>query len=99
MEIKKEVNGNKAVIGLTGRLDTTTSPQLEAELNELFETVNDIVFDFNGLEYISSAGLRVLLMSQKTMNKKSGEMVIVNACQEIKEILDITGFSDVLNIK
>ena len=64
MEIKKEVNGNKAVIGLTGRLDTTTSPQLEAELNELFETVNDIVFDFNGLEFTNLKSAKYMFFQQ-----------------------------------
>jgi anti-sigma B factor antagonist len=85
-------------IELTGRLDTTTAPDLEKEVKGNIEGVESLVFDFNDLEYISSAGLRVLLSAQKIMNKQ-GEMVVKNVSDDLKEIFEITGFSDILNIE
>jgi len=98
MNITKNANGNALKIILEGRLDTTTAPQLEAQLQDALGSVTDLKFDLEKLEYISSAGLRVLLASQKIMNKQ-GTMVISNASAEVKEIFDVTGFSDILTIE
>ena len=85
-------------IALEGRLDTMTAPDLEAQLASSIGGVENLVFDMTKLEYISSAGLRVLLSAQKTMNKQ-GEMIVKNATEEVKEIFEVTGFSDILNIE
>ncbi len=98
MTIEKNNNGNELTVALTGRLDTTTAPQLEAELKQSLSGVEKLVLDFTALEYLSSAGLRVLLASQKVMNKQ-GEMIIRNVNETIAEIFEITGFSDVLTIE
>ena len=98
LNIIKNVNGNDLKVILEGRLDTTTAPQLEAELGSLLGGVTDLKFDLAKLDYISSAGLRVLLSSQKTMNKQ-GTMVISGVSPEVKEIFDVTGFSDILTIE
>ena len=98
MNINKKAEGSTLTIALEGRLDTTTSPQLEAELQGNLDGVTELVFDLDKLEYISSAGLRVLLSCQKIMNKQ-GEMFIDNVCPEIMEIFDVTGFVDILNIR
>ena len=97
MTIRKEQNGGALDIAPEGRLDTTTAPELEAELKNL-EGVTELKFDLAGLEYISSAGLRVLLSAQKTMNKQ-GSMIILNTKPEIMDIFEITGFTDILNIQ
>lgn len=97
MEIKKSVENGKMVIALEGRLDTTTAPNLEAELKASIEGIQDLLFDFEALEYISSAGLRVLLSAQKIMSKQ-GEMKIKNASEEIKEVFELTGFMDILTV-
>ncbi|MBE5919988.1 MAG: STAS domain-containing protein [Pseudobutyrivibrio ruminis] len=91
-------DGEKAVYALEGRLDTSTAPQLEEAVNGNISELKDISFDFANLEYISSAGLRVLLSTQKTMNKQ-GKMVIKNVSEEVMEIFDVTGFSDILTIE
>ena len=98
MTINKTQNGSELLLALSGRLDTTTAPQLEAELKNSLDGVTRLEMDFAGLEYISSAGLRVLLAAQKTMNKQ-GEMVLRNVCEDIMEVFDITGFSDILKIQ
>ena len=98
MNIIKNQNGNSLNIVLEGRLDTTTSPQLEAELRTALNQVEELVFDFGKLDYISSAGLRVLLSAQKTMNKQ-GKMTIRNVKPEIMEIFEVTGFVDILTIE
>ena len=98
LDIKKTPNGNDLIVALKGRLDTLTSPQLEEELNADLGSVENLSFDFSGLEYISSAGLRVLLSAQKTMNTK-GSMTVKNVSEEIREIFDVTGFSDILTIE
>ena len=98
MTINKNANGNELVIALEGRLDTTTAPQLDEDLKTSLEGVQDLVFDFSKLEYISSAGLRVLLSAQKVMNKQ-GSMVIKNVNEEIHEIFEVTGFVDILTIE
>ncbi|MBE7070181.1 MAG: STAS domain-containing protein [Ruminococcaceae bacterium] len=98
LNITKNVNGGDLKVILEGRLDTTTAPMLEAELNKSLSEVKNLTFDLEKLDYISSAGLRVLLSSQKIMNKQ-GSMVIINTSSEVKEIFDVTGFSDILTIK
>ncbi|MBQ2848717.1 MAG: STAS domain-containing protein [Clostridia bacterium] len=98
MNINKTVNGNELTVALEGRLDTATSPALEAELKNSLEGVEKLVFDFASLEYLSSAGLRVLLGAQKIMNKQ-GEMIVRNINEIIMEIFEITGFCDVLTIE
>lgn len=96
MEINKSINEKEMAVVIKGRLDTVTAPDLEKEL--ILDSVDSLVLDFKELEYISSAGLRVLLASQKVMAKKSG-MVIINANKEIKEIFELTGFDSILTIK
>ena len=98
MNIVKKQNGNELTIALEGRLDTTTSPQLENELRSGLTGITDFILDLEKLDYISSAGLRVLLSAQKVMNKQ-GNMVIRNVKPEIMEIFDVTGFVDILNIE
>lgn len=98
MNIVKKAEGNELLIALEGRLDTTTAPMLEAEIRDNLEGVENLVLDFEKLEYISSAGLRVLLSAQKTMNKQ-GSMVVRNTSDEVKEIFEVTGFSDILTIE
>ena len=98
MEIKKVKNGTELNLAVEGRLDTTTAPQVEAELKQNISGVETLVLDFANLEYLSSAGLRVLLAAQKVMNKQ-GEMIIRNVNETIAEIFEITGFSDILTIE
>ena len=98
MNINKTVNGNELTVALEGRLDTATAPLLEAELNQSIDGIEKLVFDFVALEYLSSAGLRVLLGAQKIMNKQ-GEMIVRNVNETIMEIFEVTGFCDVLTIE
>ena len=98
MLITKEANGNSLTIAIDGRLDTTTAPQLEAEITGGLNGVKDLVIDMAKLVYVSSAGLRVLLKAQKIMNKQ-GTMTVKNASHEIKEIFEVTGFDELLNIE
>ena len=98
LNINKTLAGNDLNVSLEGRLDTMTAPDLEAQLTASLGGVENLVFDFAKLEYISSAGLRVLLSAQKTMNKQ-GTMVVRNATEEVKEIFEVTGFSDILTIE
>ena len=98
LNINETKNDGSLAVALTGRLDTSTAPQLEEKLSGVLDSISELVFDFSKLEYISSAGLRVLLSSQKTMNKK-GKMVIKNVSEEVMEIFDVTGFSDILTIE
>ena len=97
MTISKNLEGEKLTILLEGRLDTTTSPALEAELKDALTGITELVFDFEKLEYISSAGLRILLANQKIMNKQ-GSMVIKNVNEVIAEVFEVTGFADILTI-
>ena len=97
MDINKTVDNGKCTIALVGRLDTNTAPLLEAELKTSLNDVKELVFDFDNLDYISSAGLRVLLAAQKVMNAQ-GTMTITNAKPEILEVFEITGFTDILTI-
>ncbi|MBR1635957.1 MAG: STAS domain-containing protein [Lachnospiraceae bacterium] len=98
LNIEKKAEGKNLMMTLTGRLDTITAPDLEKEVKESIEGVESLDFDFKSLEYISSAGLRVLLSAQKIMNKQ-GSMVIKNASDEVKEIFEVTGFADILTIE
>ena len=98
LNITKDASADALTIALEGRLDTTTAPQLETELNASMSGVKALVFDMSKLAYISSAGLRVLLKAQKTMNKQ-GSMTIRNAGAEILEIFAVTGFDEILNIE
>ena len=98
MEIKKEKNGNELTIFVIGRLDTTTAPQLDAELKQSISGVEKLVLDFKNLEYLSSAGLRVLLSAHKVMNTQ-GEMVVRNVNETISEIFEVTGFVEILTIE
>lgn len=98
MLISKEANGTSLTISLDGRLDTTTAPQLEAEITGGLNGVTNLVIDMEKLVYVSSAGLRVLLKAQKTMNKQ-GTMTVKNVSPEIKEIFEVTGFDELLNIE
>ena len=98
MNITKKQEGTTLTLALEGRLDTVTSPQLESELRTAVNGVTELIFDLTGLEYISSAGLRVLLSAQKVMNKQ-GKMAIRSVKPEIMEIFDVTGFVDILNIE
>lgn len=98
MNIKKNVNGSVLSVELEGRLDTTTSPKLEEELRSSISEITSLVIDFEKLEYISSAGLRVLLAMQKIMNKQ-GEMLLKNVNETVMEVFEVTGFVDILNIQ
>ena len=98
LNIEKNINASEMTVALTGRLDTTTAPDLERELKESLDGVTALVIDMSALEYISSAGLRVLLSAQKTMNKQ-GEMKVVHVSDTIMEIFEVTGFSDILTIE
>ncbi len=98
MEIKKIVNGNELLIGLEGRLDTTTAPHLEEEVRSSLDNIKKLTFDFEKLDYISSAGLRVLLATQKIMNKQ-GSMVIKNVNETVMDVFSVTGFVDILTIE
>ena len=98
MTIEKNLNGAELTVTITGRLDTTTAPQLEAEFKQSINGVEKLILDFAKLEYLSSAGLRVLLAVQKAMNKQ-GEMIIKNVNDTINEIFEVTGFIDILTIE
>ena len=96
IEIKK--NAQETIIQVAGRLDTTTAPALEKKINEEANDAKNLVLDLNGLEYISSAGLRVLLGAQKKM-QKIGCMKVKNVCAEVMEVFEMTGFADILTIE
>ena len=98
LNINKSADNGILTFTLEGRLDTTTAPQLEEEIKSSVTGVTELYFDVNALEYISSAGLRVLLAAQKIMNKQ-GKMVVKNVSEEVNEILEVTGFSDILTIE
>lgn len=98
LNITKKQYGEKLEITLEGRLDTTTAPQLEAVMKETLDQVTELTLDFEKLEYISSAGLRVLLSAQKLMSKKGG-MKLIHVGDLIKEIFEVTGFCDILTIE
>ena len=98
MNIIKTIEGTTLNLALEGRLDTTTAPQLEAELKDSMDGITELNMDFEKLEYLSSAGLRVILAAQKTMNKQ-GKMVIRHVNETIREVFEVTGFIDILTIE
>ncbi len=99
MKIEKSAQAGGLVLALEGRLDTTTAPQLQAVLIPAFDEANQIELDFADLAYVSSAGLRVLLMGQKTATATGGSLTLTHVSEEIMEVFDMTGFSDLLTIK
>lgn len=98
MTIEKEQAGSKLTITLAGRLDTGSAPELEREVRGIEDEITELVFDMRELAYIASAGLRILLLAQKNMNRK-GSMLVRNAGETIMDVFKITGFSGVLNIE
>ena len=98
MEINKIKDGTALTIELEGRLDTVSAPQLETELKKSISGVETLIFDFAKLEYLSSAGLRVLLSSQKVMNRQ-GQMMVKNVNSTIADIFEVTGFSEILTVE
>jgi anti-sigma B factor antagonist len=99
MKIDKNVNGETLTLTLDGRLDTTTAPQLEAEIKNSLNGLANLIMDFGALDYLSSAGLRVLLATQKQINAKKSKMVIKNVNSTIMEVFEITGFTAILTIE
>lgn len=98
MNITKTLNDDTMVLKVEGRLDTTTAPELEEVIKANIDGIKELTLDFNGLEYISSAGLRVLLSAQKIMNKQ-GSMKVTGANETVMEVFDVTGFADILTIE
>ena len=98
MNIEVKRKSEEVIIEVEGRLDTTTAPSLDKTINENINDVNVLVLDLKELKYISSAGLRVLLSAQKKI-QKNGSMKVRNVCEEIMEIFDMTGFTDILTIE
>ena len=98
MMIEKMITGTDAVLKIVGRLDTTTAPELEATIDGCVAGIKELVLDCSELEYVSSAGLRVILKAQKLMNAQ-GEMKLTNVNETIMEVFDITGFADILTIE
>ena len=98
MTINKKANGTALEIALEGRLDTMTAPELEAELNQSLTSAESLTLDFSKLDYISSAGLRVLLSAHKAMSAKGG-MKVTNVNEIVQEVFEVTGFADILNIE
>ena len=98
LNIKKTTENHKVCFQLEGRLDTITSPELEKQLLSSLDNVKELVLDFEALDYLSSAGLRVLLSTQKRMSRQ-GSMKLVHVNQTILEIFEVTGFSDILTIE
>ena len=96
IEIKRNVE--ELVLQIVGRLDTTTAPALEKTIMENISEIKNLILDFKELEYISSAGLRVLLSAQKKM-QQIGKMKVINVCEEVMEVFEITGFADILVIE
>ena len=98
MTITKTQNGSSLTVALEGRLDTTTAPELEAELKNSLNDVTELILNFEKLDYISSAGLRVLLSAHKTMAAK-GAMKVTHVNEIVQEVFEVTGFSDILTIE
>lgn len=99
MTINKTQENGKLTLALAGRLDTTTAPQLQDALVPMFDEVKEVILDFTELAYVSSAGLRVLLIGQKTAKAKGSPMTVTGVSEEIMEVLDMTGFADILTIQ
>lgn len=98
LKVEKNVTDGKATVLLEGRLDTVTAPELEADLKDVLENASSMTLDFEKLEYISSAGLRVLLAMQKILGKKNG-MKVIHVNETVMEVFEVTGFSDILTIE
>ena len=98
MTIEKKINGEALTLIVSGRLDTQTAPELEKELDSVLSDIKELTFDFANLEYVSSAGLRVILKAQKAMNAQ-GSMKLTGVNDSIMEVFDITGFLDILTIE
>ena len=98
MTIEKKINGESVTLIVSGRLDTQTAPELEAELDSILAGLKELTFDMTNLEYVSSAGLRVILKAQKAMNAQ-GSMKLTGVNDSIMEVFDITGFLDILTIE
>lgn len=98
MTIEKKMEGTDITLKISGRLDTTTAPELESELDSFISEAKALVFDMNELEYISSAGLRVILKAQKIMNTQ-GSMKLIGVNESVLEVFEITGFTDILTIE
>lgn len=99
MDITEAHEGDKLVVTVSGRLNTTTAPQLEARLGEIIPDTEKMVLNFKDLDYISSAGLRVVLSAQKAMNRKSGTLIVQNVKPEIYDVFEMTGFLDFLTVE
>ena len=99
MTITKQQSGSTLTYILEGRLDTLTAPELEKEIEKPMAGVSELVLDFRGVDYISSAGLRVLLKGQKTMTGRGGTMKVKEPCEIVKEVFSVTGFADILSIE
>ncbi len=98
MDITKTLDGTTLLVTLSGRLNTATAPTLERELGHSLNDITELIFDLARLEYISSAGLRILLQAQKAMNRQ-GKMTVQNVNNEVMEVFEVTGFSDFLTIE
>ena len=98
MTIEKKINNESATLIVSGRLDTQTAPELEKEIDSVLADIKELTFDFANLEYVSSAGLRVILKAQKAMNAQ-GSMKLTGVNDSIMEVFDITGFLDILTIE
>ena len=98
MTINKQQNGSVLTIAVQGRLDTTTAPDLEKEIKNGLDGVTELIMDFEKLDYISSAGLRVLLSAQKQMSKQ-GSMKVIHVNELVMEVFEVTGFTDILTIE
>ena len=98
MEISLNKVNNQLTVAVSGRVDTTTSPELEKTIFDSLDGVTELILDLKDMTYTSSSGLRVLLKAQKAMNAQ-GSMKLINVCDDVKEVLDITGFSEIMNIE
>ena len=98
LNIEKKIEGSKLVMELEGKIDTITAPEIEAEVKGGLDGIDELVFDFAKVDYISSAGLRVLLLAQKTMSEQ-GKMIVKNCGKEVLEIFEVTGFIDILTVE
>ena len=99
MEIRKEKNGKKLELFVTGAIDTTTSPTLESEILSEIKGINELVFDLTNTNYVSSAGLRVFLKFHKQLSSSGGKLIIKHPIEEVMEVFDMTGFSTFLVIE
>ena len=98
MKLEKTINNNELTIAVSGRLDTMTAPELDNEIRLSSDSITSLVLDFANLEYVSSAGLRVILSIHKTLSKKEG-LVVKNVNETVAEVFEVTGFSDILTIE